>query len=129
SYRFEAEVRHLVSRRGRVGLFFAGGAGVTGWGAEHLLCDLTFNDLDQQTSHVALQLRLYRQPAGKPPENWTASPVLVSPPPTPARAPAGGEPWRKLAVEVTPREVRAYWEGKPLCRVPAALLLRERDAL
>jgi hypothetical protein len=38
--------------------------------------------------------------------------------------------WRKVAVEVTPRQVRAYWQGEPIGTISrAALAAKAREML
>jgi serine/threonine-protein kinase len=118
SYRFSAEVRHDESTKGgAAGIFFLHSAYPWVEGPEHFFCTLVFDDhralyehpaTGAMTSRALVHVRHARYRA----RNDTAvmAPTEYYPLPPTNRAP----PWRKVAVEVTPQTVRAYWEGRLL---------------
>jgi serine/threonine-protein kinase len=139
-YRFRAEVRHLESDRGEVGIYFAHGEQRTAQTTEHLLCDLTFNDREillpaTEEAEATLHLRRYREPGPKGSANNVAplgtpyhySPALLAVPIARRRIP-GVEPWRELQVTVTPKSFQASWAGHDLGKVSWKTLLGTADA-
>jgi serine/threonine-protein kinase len=121
NYRFSAEVRHRESNHGEVGLYFAYGRPPTP-GAPSCFCTLTFNDMDAyyvrpdgtRRSRADVSVRQHR-----PADRVSFGRVLCGQYFVPARvaAEASPTPWRHLAVEVTPRGIEAFWEGRPIGRV------------
>jgi hypothetical protein len=127
SYRFRAEVRHdTVAGPGEVGIYFAYNSFVTAKGGEHRFWQLTFNDQQgafplvqgREPEHeVVLRCQRYR-----PWEKLPGCKIRIMPGPRQGFAPAvpfngPAQTWRKLAVEVTPEKVRAFWEGKAIGEV------------
>jgi hypothetical protein len=104
---FRAEVRHVLSDSGEVGIFFAHRRHVTRQGVEHCYCELGFNDWKRQSSLVALHLRRLRERGQLPAFDYqgttgTSLPIDVL---------LGGvqRPWRVLTVMVTPEQIQAFW--------------------
>jgi serine/threonine-protein kinase len=126
-YRFRAEVRHdaALSNSGEVGLYFAHEKLAGPEGPADSFLALSFADGANSLKvakdargrifrRATLDYRYYRE--AKVDRNYRA---LISDPNTAAvklYAPPGpGEqprPWRSLAVEVTPDEVRVFWENQ-----------------
>jgi hypothetical protein len=123
-FRFRAEVRHLDSDHGEVGIYCIHSAPRSARGPEHFLCDLTFTDREitevkTQQAKAALRLRHYRELGAARSANDTGqlgghlfAPALPALPPAQRHAP-GVEPWRTLTLEVTPETIRAFWDGRP----------------
>lgn len=125
-YRFRVKVRHEASdRTGEVGIYFARREVTTARGAEHALGVLRFNDRyagevgpdGNRCEFLALEVRRCRTPDHF---EATAPPVAVEPftPAVLTRRPGEPPPWRELAVEVAPEEVRVLWEGRKVATVP-----------
>ena len=123
-YRFRAEVCHVQAMDvSEVGLFFGFHTAPTATGVAHFWCALTFADrginarahwpkgqeLKGPPSYSRLGLTAHRltEPNGDH-RPMPAKVSLTFPPP------AHGQPapWRKLAVEVTPKAIRVLWEEK-----------------
>jgi predicted Ser/Thr protein kinase len=112
-YRFSAEVRHEEYSReeGQVGLYFAYSRSDIPRGVTHYFCELAFNDLIDYTripkfeGYNQLRLSAVRYPP-------RARRQCVLTPITPAVALSAPKPWRKLAVEMSPQEIRVFWEEK-----------------
>jgi serine/threonine-protein kinase len=129
-YRYRGEIRHDVdqSRLGEVGIFFAHAKLVGPKGAADSFLALSFTDGPHSLNVVkdakgkvfrraTLDYRYYRETGVDPGYNGHA---LITSPGKPAvkfYAPPGpGEThkaWRSLAVDVTPGEVRVFWENQP----------------
>jgi serine/threonine protein kinase len=134
SYRFRAEVRHdNTARTGEVGIYFGHSQHATTRGVQHCYCTLTFNDFEP---HVLDRKRGVRASAakglvwredGEPPRcsmplgeiyfspAGSASPVLY--------------PWRRLAVEVRPDDIRLFWEEQQVASLTHPQLLIEFNPL
>jgi serine/threonine-protein kinase len=139
-YRFRAEVRHDTGAGiGEVGIYFAYNSFVTAKGVEHRFWQLTFNDQQgtfplvqgQEPEHeVVLRCQRYR-PGGERP----GCKLRIMPGPRKAFAPAvpldgPARTWRQLAVEVTPEEVRVFWEGVAIGEISGEQLKeKSRDIL
>jgi serine/threonine-protein kinase len=141
SFRFAAEVRHnrTASKDGYLGLYFGREAWATEQGTEHFFCALEFNDLRDEPAipppqrpvppgpHWGNMLRLslvrYRDPVPSR-GDCNYSKRVWDADFRPATPETGAEPWHRLAVEVTPEEVRLFWdnERQPRGRVPRAVL-------
>jgi serine/threonine-protein kinase len=126
-YRFRAEVRHDEAlNRSEAGIYFGFRTDPTATGVAHYWCSVLFADRGPSArryyppgkgpndrvpvdySGVTLTVHRFTEP------NVTNSHMAVFPvfetfKPAPETEPA---PWRKLAVEVTPGEVRVFWEGR-----------------
>jgi predicted Ser/Thr protein kinase len=121
SYRLSAEVRHRNSSKGDVGLYFAYSRLPT-LGAPRCYCTLTFNDFEAlftlpdgtRRSRVDVSVHQHR------PANLLRFDCALCGeyflPAQPAAKP-GPNPWRHLAVEVTPQGIEAFWEARPIGRV------------
>jgi tRNA A-37 threonylcarbamoyl transferase component Bud32 len=117
-YRFEAEVRHESSTDGSAGIFFAYLRRDSPQGLYHTFWVLGFADWGGQAGTVDLDAcRLQDAEPHRISEASLGPPVLQFP-----SVQQTGPPkrWRKLAVEVTPDEVRAFWEQdtQPIRKVP-----------
>jgi serine/threonine-protein kinase len=128
-YRFRAEVRHDFdpSFQGKVGIYFAHEKLLGPKGMADSFLEITFTDGDssqfvvkddkgQKLRRTALSYRYYRNPGQDRGYNGTTlvtkpqeSAVQFYPPADPKNE---INPWRKLAVEVTPDEVRTYWDNQ-----------------
>jgi eukaryotic-like serine/threonine-protein kinase len=129
SYRLTAEVRHEASANyGEVGLYLAHRETSTPAGTVHQFIQLSFNGIDQSGAEkmvnqlrglnkpplpnpVDLQMRFFAEGGRR--GLWDsrisgASRRLFVPNQNAERT------WRKLVLEVTPQEIRAYWEGDQL---------------
>jgi hypothetical protein len=134
-YRFRAEVRHETGDGlGVVGIYFAYSQYVTAKGVEHRFWVLDFNDIQgvsrrrdaqgRELQEVALRCRRYRPWGEMPvcklsitpgPHQWKHF-APAAPPDDPTQT------WRRLAVEVTPEKVRAFWEGEAIGEVSSEQL-------
>jgi serine/threonine-protein kinase len=128
-YRFAAQVRLNESFGGRVGIYFARGKHAAAPGVVHHLADLTFSlrpavrgffHRRQTVADVSLKLRQQDESAKGPGANRTFS-LLGKVFPLPG-AEAGSEDWHALAVEVTPAQLRVFWDNRPVGTVSAAAL-------
>jgi predicted Ser/Thr protein kinase len=129
-YRFSAEVRHVdTAKNGEVGLFFMHSIHSTPKGVEHCFCTLTFNDHESlfplpdssRASQVALYLRRARRVGGNQRTPGGAGNYFQ-----PARRSLDNPiPWRKIAVEVTPKAVRIFWEGRQIGEVERKALRQQ----
>jgi serine/threonine protein kinase len=142
-YRFHAEVRQEDPfGMGMVGIYLMHRSYATTNGSRgHCFWELAFNDLQDspigiQHHWIGLQCRLYRWQAPNL-VNWRRSshPPLSFAPAVPKGGP--GLTWRKLAVEVTPDKVRAFWEGQAIhepayndvTRITAEVVMKEPDPI
>jgi serine/threonine-protein kinase len=112
-YRLQAEVRHVDSKKGLVGIYFSHGRQKTADGVHHFFCELTFNDREStvpksKNSTASMKLRHYREPApndtGLLGESHQFLPALLALNARQRQDPEA-QPWRKLTVEVSPRGV------------------------
>src|SRR5262249_15268104 len=117
SYRFRAEVRQDQGNDAEVGLFFGLKTISDPQGDVVCFYSLTFNDLEQGSGRVDLNLEvrddLVAAEGGggqrKINSRHRGGRSLSF---TPGRKDGGQGPWRKLMVEVTPGRIRTFWEGK-----------------
>ncbi len=119
-YRFSAEVQAMGERPSQIGLFFAAEELATPAGIEQ--CFGLFRLKFENLRATAAELRLigfmerdvreqsptsdivpYKVGSGKPPS--------FIPPPVPAKE---GSPWRRVELQITPEEVRAFCDGAPM---------------
>jgi hypothetical protein len=122
-YRFSAEIRHVDSTEGFVGLIFGYSKHETDKATHHCFGELIFADRGIQAgifkdragnpgSRVVLNVHHYYDPKQGSEENLTDVAGVEAR--YAAVAPGVPTPWRQLAVEVTPEKVRVFWEGQPL---------------
>jgi serine/threonine protein kinase len=131
-YRFRALVRHKrTGHDGATGIFFALKKYKTPKGDLLCGCILEFNDLEDlapaipgipRRNYVQLIVRWYGESTVLN-ANRPVGPSLAF---VPARAPIGGH-WRELAVEVTPANVRAFWERQLVGEWTAEQLSRQHQ--
>jgi serine/threonine-protein kinase len=124
-YRLSAEVRHENTERiGEVGLFAALSRQPVAGGAQCFCLTLTFDDFQeadrdpdgQPCSIAVLTLRRFHEPDGE-----SVAQEVCRKPFTPAAvADPGTRPWRRLAIEVRPDDVRAFWKGERFAQVARA---------
>jgi serine/threonine-protein kinase len=148
-YRIHAEVRHLRSGdRGAVGLYFAGTIHRSAKMPVFSYLHVHFNDvrdaIDQHRrlpdhlrkvlpqprgNQVTLASHYFARPADRPspaPGEETKSPldlpITFTEPELFKPSGHAGKPgeWRTIMVEVSPAQVRVFWEGKPLRVLPFA---------
>jgi hypothetical protein len=134
-YRFRAEIRQQEdpARLGEVGIYFAHANLVGTKGAADSFLALSFTDGPQSLNVVkdakgqvfrraTLEYRFIREPGVGLGFNGRA--LITSPgkaavkfyePPGPGET---SRPWRSLAVEVTPEEVRVFWENQLIAVMP-----------
>jgi len=128
-YRFRAEIRHEnVSSIGEVGIYLGRHVDPTPQGGIHSFFLITFDDIRRPgdglppalaarvvipaANSVTLKVRYWRDLP--PPRGWDAESSLQS---AELFQPAGWglDHWRKVAVEVRPEAVTAFWEdGQPV---------------
>jgi hypothetical protein len=108
-YVLRAEVRHVSSEGGEVGIYFAYRKQATAQGVEHCYLELHFNDLADGTRWARLQLRRRREKGLLPPLDNEGSTMFAQ---KIKRARPGERPWRALEVRVAPSQVEVFWEGK-----------------
>ncbi|HEY7314250.1 MAG TPA: serine/threonine-protein kinase [Gemmataceae bacterium] len=138
SYRLQAETRQENSGDlGEVGVYFASRKVSTAGGDVHSFIQWTFNDIDDirkqydrlpdklrrlqpppQGNPVQLQAHLYVE--GDAASPWEHRIGCVSGVFQPAGY--GKTDWRKIAVEVTPQSIRAFWEDRLAGEIPTARL-------
>lgn len=133
SYRFAAEVRQDRGQEanGRVGIYcMHSHRPVPGGQVVHELCGIDFNELRQEPSPqpplaggkpapgnwASFLIRRYLEPAITPIDHTVAGPFA-------RRFERRPDSWRKVAVEVTPGKVRAFWEGEFLGELSRAELM------
>lgn len=123
-YRIDAEMESEGIALGDAGVYFAHQEAGSGTDREHLFCAFTFN----QTAHrnrALLAVHRYRESEGEEPgyaynrESFTFG--LPEVPPLPVA--------RKIAIEVTPEKVVAFWEGKRIGEVAWTSLQAQARAL
>jgi len=121
---FHAQVQHTDSRSlGRVGIYFAHGTRRMDEEAAHCCFRVTFNDRvalikapgarEAAHSEVALKLPVYREKKDgafscRLDTNCVLGQMFI---------PAGrakSMPWRSLDVEVTPEQIKVFWEGQQI---------------
>jgi serine/threonine-protein kinase len=123
-YRFEAEVQDDDPNTQEVGLYVGHREQKTAQGTEHWLCVLSFSERGILPSRLpgrpgrgqgALTALCYREPASR-----RLFPLLQTAPFAVHRP-----TWRKLALEVTPELLKAYWGGfdRPFGHVARATLV------
>jgi hypothetical protein len=110
SYRLEAEVRHDTGREGgAVGIYFGRRPCSSPAGPGHLVCPVGFTDHGER--HGYMYARMWYMPDKNPSHFAQAHPWLGDH--LLGERPEDEPPdWRKLAVEVTPGEVRIFFGEK-----------------
>ncbi len=128
SYRFSAEVRQDRGEEpgGRVGIYFMHGKRSTAESqVVHELCGIDFNELSSfpdvdrkamRGNPVRFIMRRYLEPGIVPADHTIAGPFARHFARQPYR-------WRKVAVEVTPAKIGAFWEEELLGEVSRAGLM------
>jgi hypothetical protein len=122
-YCFRADVRHEDSANdlGEVGIYFADRQYAWAKGVDHCFWELVFNDIQdpRHGNRVGLRCRRYRPRWGEMPgHNFTRDPGSAQSFFAPAMLFAGQAlTWRKLAVEVTPEQVRVFWENDEIGKI------------
>jgi serine/threonine-protein kinase len=111
---FSADVCSRETRSGSAGLYFGHSATDTSGSAIHFLCEYGSREADVEGGPVTLRLNLrrwlFRPIAAAGPGPRTATQACVE-----QHVPAatrGSDPWGRLALRVTPEEVRIYWQGQ-----------------
>jgi serine/threonine protein kinase len=127
-YSFRVEVRHddCYAKTGEVGIYFAHSRKDTSEGRRmHYFHGLAFNDRidrSQPTPRIRVPgnlVQLFMKPQEESEEGLVN--IRFSPRSqklqewfTPIACDGTQEPWRKLAVTVTPEKLRAFWQGQPM---------------
>jgi hypothetical protein len=127
-YRFEAEVRHDETGKsdtGSVGIYCLHAAQPTKQGVEHLFCMLHFNDrkaefpvgplLKPTRMEASIRFGVQRRRDPSPADGQDALLGKRFDPITKQNEHA--KTWRRLAVEVRPDGIEAFWEGQSIGRV------------
>ena len=119
-YRFSAEVRHdQVSQQGWVGVYFAHSQRVTNEGVKNFTWDYTFAEFglaaelpgpDPKRKYGAASLTP-RVRYGNP-DQFAVQDEEISTLFLPAQETQTPPVWRRVEIEVTPKFLRLYWEGK-----------------
>jgi serine/threonine protein kinase len=113
-FRFRAEVRHNAANPGgSAGIYFGSSRHPTDQGLAHCFVSLSFKD-----RHIL------KHPNGKPatyvevhlnrdngPQQWRSFGIYGLPFWPVGPVPVRNTPWRKLAVEVTAKSYRVFWQG------------------
>ena len=120
-YRFSAEVKASSWKLGEVGIYFAYSQLATKQGPEHWFLALTYAETPY-VNGAFLRPHRYREKGAEHGSihhrgRWGIDHRFASPP----RGDGAG--WRKIAVEVTPEKVTAFWEGKSIGEARRAELL------
>jgi serine/threonine protein kinase len=137
-YRFSAEVRHESGDHveGGVGIYFLHSMHVAGESSLQFYCSVSFNELiDMRRFDKNLRdkgnvagLQAHRQrPTGLFQRTHfflTARGHFI-----PAMQYQGGNPWRRMAVEVQPHSITAFWEGKPIGTITHEELIRDTQSM
>jgi serine/threonine-protein kinase len=129
-YRFSAEVHHETGDRGAadaaVGIYFGYSKQAAAQGPVDCFAVLSFNDLVAKgagaINRLELKARVWRRLASMGSVNHSVGLGLshrFAPAPAGARA---GPTWRRLAVEVTPGDLRVFWEGDAVGQVPRSAI-------
>jgi hypothetical protein len=128
SFRFRAKVRHDASQGlpGEAGIYFAYCSALTPRGLEHFYCKLAFNDrfsapkdglkfdpAQEKGNPLTLTVQLHHEPKLVCVTQSVETSFVV-----PVRGPDQSRPWHRLAVEVTPEQIRIFWEGERINVVP-----------
>jgi serine/threonine-protein kinase len=122
-YLLTAQVRHIVSERGEVGIYFAHSRRTTAQGVEHCYCQLIFNDQKAAPPKWAkLQLHRYRERGPLPVFDYPGTTGISWK--IPARRPADPLPWRTLEVKVTPEKIQARWENEPFKEIARPFIVK-----
>jgi serine/threonine protein kinase len=106
-YRFSAEVSQIAGQKGHVGLFFMADEVTTPEGPEQAFRAWTFANQGQFADRTQLLDYRYRDPNGG--RGALNSQFRV----WQGKVERGGE-FHRLAVEVTPEKVTAYWDEQPV---------------
>jgi serine/threonine-protein kinase len=116
AYLFSADVRQHETRGGSAGLYFGRSTADTSGPEIHFLCEYGFCEADREGGPVNLRLNLRR---------WLFAPIAASGPRTGTKACVERQdpnltrksgPWGRLALRVTPAEVRIFWQGQEVGR-------------
>jgi tRNA A-37 threonylcarbamoyl transferase component Bud32 len=106
-FRLEARVRQEPSQAGQAGIYFGYHRSVTPAGVHHCFASLAFSDFGADGGRVALGLSAVKEL--DEPVAVAGQDLVVRLVPAAELGPGGG--WHRLAVEVSAREVRAFWDG------------------
>ncbi len=126
-YRFSAEVRHekQSNHESRVGIYFLRSEHPVAETVAHCYCNVAFNDLvnvalpDKNGIQAgnAAGLEAHRQSSAGLVQHVFCLPNAATHF-DPARPVGAVGPWRKIAVEVQPKTIKAFWAGKSIATVP-----------
>jgi hypothetical protein len=111
-YLLSAEVQITQTNLGYAGIFFLGDEVSTPQGPCQRVCALTFADRGTKAGHRMMHFAFYQELS--PNRRGTAEYLDIQD--TATDIPAGQ--WHTLAVEVTPRQVIALWDGQPVYALP-----------
>jgi serine/threonine-protein kinase len=117
AFLFSADVREHEFPGGGAGLYFGHSTADTSGPALHFLCNYSFREADVQDGPVNLRLNLLRwllRPIAATSGEWPASRGFVE-----LQAPGAtrkSDPWGRLALRVTPADVRIFWQGQEVRR-------------
>ena len=135
-YRLEAEVLHRASNRsGQVGFFVGYQQREADGARNHYLCRYAFTDRDPlpvtrsikpDTCVVNLKVRRFRETLGKPRTTHRPEYKLLE-----QTFPAGGSnpPWRRIALEISPDGMIAFWEDQLIGSIPWSELQQSAEHL
>jgi serine/threonine protein kinase len=137
-YRFRAEVRHerQAHQESRVGIYFAHSDQLVAETVAHFYCNVAFNDLvamerfdaNQRQKGNFVGLQVHRQPpAGR--IHHIVDVLEAGDYFAPARPVGALGPWRKVLVEVRPKTIKVFWEGKNIANTARATLMISASSL
>jgi serine/threonine protein kinase len=110
-YRLSAEVSHLSATNGWAGLYFGGDEVPTPDGPTLRFGTLAFAGQGEYAGQVRMEFVCYHESevdGGLARGRWTVHTERLGPP-------AEQFPWHRVAVEVTPEKITAFWDGRLFC--------------
>ena len=134
SYRMSVMVRHNLTaqEQGKVGVYFAYSRDETFQGSEHFFCTLEFNDAhDLANSQLKApgNMLLFNLRGFPDTNSQQISHALWAHyfPHVPMAR--GSEPWHRLVLEATPKQVRTFWDNVPAVTLTRSELDQARHAM
>ncbi|MBY0228652.1 MAG: serine/threonine protein kinase [Gemmataceae bacterium] len=121
AYRLVAEVRYSEGPTGSAGIYIGRTLEPDRWGGGHVFLRLALRDTAEQGGFVLLEISRRQAKGGAGSNRAVLMPAAAFPP----DMLPGPRPWQRLELAVTPKEVRASWNGKLLASKPVAEIREE----